>query len=467
MAQKKDKTNESSNNGEDKKVNSKGKTNANGANQENGGSHSPSLSGFAILSCIVIAAVSFAVGLFTPPALSFKSAYETQQRKLTKDRTRKITPHQGTVNNLDPCSEQVLSQFIHDEPVKGMHYLCWKEKDILNLYREAVNTTLQETRLESDSWNDFSDTLERSFGMQPIENRQSWAIFSRHGEKLATADDKHVDMNKLKKEGFLVVMRGGQWLWPGVRIGFRRTIDLSKVPGLPPGRTAEKRNATLETLSLQPLVVSVEGFLSDEECDIIQQLATPKIKYSGVVLKDVDEGKPASDFRTSQSTFLSSGAHPALKDIDYRTAGLVRIPRTHQETVQVLRYGNEEFYAAHNDYFDPNDYKNDQNTLRLIENGRRNRLATVFWYLSDVSEGGHTCFPRFNNAPQPRDFKDCSKGLLVKPERGKVIIFYSLKADGELDELSLHGACAVKGDNVKWAANKWVWNAPMGYIHDT
>jgi prolyl 4-hydroxylase len=267
----------------------------------------------------VIAAVSFAVGLFTPPALSFKSAYETQQRKLTKDRTRKITPHQGTVNNLDPCSEQVLSQFIHDEPVKGMHYVCWKERDILNLYREAVNTTLQETRLESDSWNDFSDTLERSFGMQPIENRQSWAIFSRHGEKLATADDKHVDMNKLKKEGFLVVMRGGQWLWPGVRIGFRRTIDLSKVPGLPPGRTAEKRNATLETLSLQPLVVSVEGFLSDEECDIIQQLATPKIKYSGVVLKDVDEGKPASDFRTSQSTFLSSGAHPAIKDIKRKT----------------------------------------------------------------------------------------------------------------------------------------------------
>jgi len=80
----------------------------------------------------------------------------------------------------------------------------------------------------------------------------------------------------------------------------------------------------------------------------------------------------------------------------------------------------------------------------------------VFWYLSDVSEGGHTAFPRFNNAPQPRDFKDCSVGLLVKPERGKVIIFYSLTADGELDPLSLHGACAVKGEKeVKWAANKW------------
>lgn len=385
--------------------------------------------------------------------------------KLTKDPTRKS--FEVSNDNADPCSDEVLSQFLHDKPVKGMHYVCLQKNGTLDLFREAVNTTHQQAQLESsDSWEVFKNLLEESLDMHEIENRQNWAVFSGNGEKLASADDKQVDMKKLQKEGFLVVMRGGQWLWPGVRIGFRRTVDLSTVPGLPPGRTAERRNATLETLSLQPLVVAVEGFLSDEECDIIQELATPKIAYSGVVLKDVDEGKPASDFRTSQSTFLSSEEHQALKDIDYRTAGLVRIPRNHQETVQVLRYGNTEYYAAHNDYFDPKDYQNDQNTLRLIQNGRRNRLATVFWYLSDVSEGGHTAFPRFNNAPQPRDFKDCSKGLLVKPERGKVIIFYSLKADGDMDPLSLHGACAVKGDDVKWAANKWVWNAPMGYIRN-
>jgi len=381
--------------------------------------------------------------------------------KLTKDRTRK-SPESPS----DPCSLEALSKFLHDEPVKGMHFVCLQKNGTLDLYREAVATTHQQAQLESNTWPVFKQTLIENLGMQEIPHRQTWAIFSSNGQKLATGSDENVDMSELRKEGLLAVMRGGQWLWPGVRIGFRRTVDLSAVPGLSRGRMAEKRNATLETLSLRPLVVSVEGFLSDEECDIIQKVATPKIRYSDVVLKDVDEGRPASDFRTSQSTFLSSEEHQVLKDIDYRTAGLVRIPRSHQETVQVLRYGNEEYYAAHNDYFDPKDYQNDQNTLHLIQHGRRNRLATVFWYLSDVSEGGHTAFPRFNGAPQPRDFKDCSVGLKVKPERGKVIIFYSLTADGDMDPLSLHGACAVKGDNVKWAANKWVWNAPMGYVRD-
>jgi len=58
---------------------------------------------------------------------------------------------------------------------------------------------------------------------------------------------------------------------------------------------------------------------------------------------------------------------------------------------------------------------------------------------------------------------DCTRGLKVKPEMGKVIIFYSLHANGVEDEYSLHGACPVIA-GTKWAANKWVWNAPMGYI---
>ena len=80
----------------------------------------------------------------------------------------------------------------------------------------------------------------------------------------------------------------------------------------------------------------------------------------------------------------------------------------------------------------------------------------------DVEEGGHTVFPRYNGGRE-FSYSDCSRGIKVKPERGKVIVFYSLKADGELDPESLHGACPVE-QGIKWAANKWVWNAPMNYI---
>jgi prolyl 4-hydroxylase len=388
--------------------------------------------------------------------------------KLARARPGKNAPPEAHNEPYDPCNEESLSQYLHDEPVRGLHLVCLGKNGTVDLYREAVESGKTQTQLESKTWPEFKSVLELAFAMHPVENKQSWAIFTSTGEKLATGDDDNVhapDMKEFRDAGLLLVMRGGQWLWPGVRIGFRRSIDLSYVPGLPEGKEAENRTATLETLSLRPLVVSVDGFLSDDECDIIQELATPRIQYSGVVLKDQDQGRPASDFRTSQSAFLSADIHPAFEKIDYRTASLVRIPRSHQETVQVLRYGNTEYYSAHNDYFDPQDYQSDANTLRLIQNGKRNRLATVFWYLSDVAEGGETAFPRFNNAPQPVDFKDCTKGLLVKPQRGKVIIFYSLTANGDLDPLSLHGACAVK-DGTKWAANKWVWNSPMTYVRD-
>lgn len=81
----------------------------------------------------------------------------------------------------------------------------------------------------------------------------------------------------------------------------------------------------------------------------------------------------------------------------------------------------------------------------------------------DVEQGGHTVFPRAGGTPPPRDMNDCTRGLKVKPEIGKVIIFYNLQANGMGDDYSMHGACPVI-EGVKWAANKWVWNAPMFYL---
>lgn len=181
---------------------------------------------------------------------------------------------------------------------------------------------------------------------------------------------------------------------------------------------------------------------------------------------DQDKGRPASDWRTSQSTFLhASSSTPILYEIEQRTASLTRIPRQNQEDTQVLRYGHTEKYDAHHDFFNAALYQASPGTLQLIENGKRNRQATVFWYLSDVAKGGETVFPRAGAAPQPREFTDCTKGLKVRPEKGKVIIFYNLLPNGMMDDLSLHGGCPVE-DGVKWAANKWVWNAEMRYVRD-
>ena len=123
------------------------------------------------------------------------------------------------------------------------------------------------------------------------------------------------------------------------------------------------------------------------------------MQYSGVSLKDSDKGKVASEWRTSQSTFLSAKDDDLLRAIDHRTASLTRVPLRHQEFVQVLRYGRTEKYDAHHDFFDPAAYKSDRHTLGLIENGRRNRFATVFWYLSDVEKGGRRFFRVMGGRP--------------------------------------------------------------------
>jgi len=59
---------------------------------------------------------------------------------------------------------------------------------------------------------------------------------------------------------------------------------------------------------------------------------------------------------------------------------------------------------------------------------------------------------------------DCHTGIKVTPRKGRVIIFYSMKADGSIDPLSLHGACPVGPNEVKWGANKWIWSIPKGFF---
>ena len=92
-----------------------------------------------------------------------------------------------------------------------------------------------------------------------------------------------------------------------------------------------------------------------------------------------------------------------------------------------------EHYSAHHDFFDPAAYASNPEMLASVEHGAKNRLATVFFYLNNVTNeedvskgGGQTNFPRAatkefpNGGPQPRDYFDCSKGLSVYPQEGKV-----------------------------------------------
>jgi len=225
-------------------------------------------------------------------------------------------------------------------------------------------------------------------------------------------------------------------------------------------------------------VVEVENFLTDEEAQHIVSRAKPHMAKSGVALKDADMGKAAKEFRTSSQYFLPTTRDKALEAVDARVQALTRIPISHAEYIQVLMYNHMEHYSAHHDFFDPAAYASNPEMLASVEHGAKNRLATVFFYLNNVTDlpdvslgGGQTNFPRAvtaewpNGGPQPRDYFDCSKGLSVYPQGGKVIIFYSMQPDGTMDDFSLHGGCDVlEKTATKWSANFWLWNKPYHFM---
>jgi prolyl 4-hydroxylase len=435
---------------------------------------------------LAVAFLSLVLGILTPPLMSAPRVVQDElrpvpvvapntNRRAVKERGQDAVTQDTSTSAEESsslCSEERLKEFWHEKRVPGFHIACVEAPENsleLKFYKGGTREVTTVDMPLPVSWPELQEQFETELSLPKADSlRQPWAVFSAEGERLVGEDvvegTKGMYAAILASDyGIVLVFEGGQFLWPGVRIGFERTASLYSI--MPPGSEVmedKHRTVTLETLSLIPLVLSVSGFLSDEECDFIQTTAAPTMEYSEVTLMDKDVGRPASDFRTSQTGFLQDGNDPMLRDIDFRTASLTRLPINHQEHVQVLRYGLDEKYDSHHDYFDPQLYKNDPATLNLINNGRRNRFATVFWYLSDVEKGGETVFPRFNRRRE-LSMKDCSGGLKVKPEKGKVIIFYSMMPNGKVDPYSLHGACPVES-GLKWAGNKWIWNEPQVFV---
>lgn len=230
------------------------------------------------------------------------------------------------------------------------------------------------------------------------------------------------------------MMEGGQWLWPPVEVGHTHVLPNLTAPGV---------DTEVVTLSLRPLVVEVKNFLTPAEATHMIARAKPHMEKSGVALKDADKGKAAKEFRTSsqvrcadlispqrfrvppfdrsccfrrarRATVLSahdtrqgSGTHrPARLDAHAHThlarrihPGAVAIQHLESGTSasvtrlwldavgwsQVLRYDHMEHYSAHHDFFDPAAYATNPQMLASVEHGAKNRLATVFFYLNNVT----------------------------------------------------------------------------------
>lgn len=316
---------------------------------------------------LTMAIISLLLGLATPPLLirAEEPVCTAQDGSCGGGGGQDETPPEVTFKEtqpLFPCNNSTLDAYLHKHAVPGYHVVCIDQfqnenksaKEFMRLvyYLDGFwNLTTTQTFPAPFKWKHIKFALQRKLKLvmkHKVGAYQPWAIFTPMGQRIVDADFEDPEnpemedliLQVLLKYQTVLVYEGGQFIWPGISIGFERLIHLYSIMPLGDPDMADRHHvAKLETLSLEPLVFSVDHFLTDEECEYIQTEAEPTLEYSGVVLMDKDKGRPASDFRTSQSTFVSASGDEILLDIEYRTASLVRVPRQHQEDVQVLRYG--------------------------------------------------------------------------------------------------------------------------------
>lgn len=220
-------------------------------------------------------------------------------------------------------------------------------------------------------------------------------------------------------------------------------------------------NLSLKVLSIEPRIFEIEHFLSDVEVDHIIQLIQQQSLQRSMTGNNMRRGQ-ISATRTSRTTWLSRQTDTIINTIYLRAADVLDIneallrQRNHHDDVmyskqlddksdytrinedlQIVHYDIGEQYTTHHDFSYPKSY-----------NHVHTRSINLCMYLNNVTAGGETSFPRWR-------IGHTNKSLNVKPMKGKAVLFYMIKPDGNLDDLSQHAALPVI-DGEKYFANLWI-----------
>ncbi|MDT8342839.1 MAG: 2OG-Fe(II) oxygenase [Thermohalobaculum sp.] len=188
--------------------------------------------------------------------------------------------------------------------------------------------------------------------------------------------------------------------------------------------------------NVNPLIVSVDGFLSGAECETIIALARGHLERATVI--DPEHRIAYSDERTNSHCIIAPRQNAALATLCLKLGALLRLPFPNAEGVSVLHYAPGQQFREHADGFS---IEREPDYVAAIEANGGQRLFTTICYLSDVEEGGATRFPVL--------------GCEVTPKRGRLLIFANtLAGSRDVTGLVNHaGTPVTKGE--KWAATVW------------
>ena len=200
------------------------------------------------------------------------------------------------------------------------------EEWLFGAVRELVARTRPEQWLKLQSKGILSaDTVEFELAADYRVGLDRWTAFTPYGSPVGATPE--TVLAAFLKCGTLYLIEGGQFVWPGVRVGHNWTVLTSDsvVP-----------EVTITTLSLQPRLFTVEPLLTEYERKWIKAQA-PDARNPG--------GRTAP-------TVLPEGSKQAMAVIERRMHNVVRLPMSHGETIQVMKYQQNQSYGNHHDYFE-------------------------------------------------------------------------------------------------------------------
>lgn len=346
---------------------------------------------------------------------------------------------------------------------EGYHVLCMLDKNTAHVYQGGVLT--ESPKVVSISSGTFrsglSDLLKIKDkitydvqGKQMVWDKQPWSVFTAKGSELPPGKEEQFIIKDLEKRGkpiLLLLFEGGAWRWPTMAVGYVRRV----MPGIAL-RTVSRQPGLFEVhIDADKVLGGVGDELSIQLLSDVVELAKPRLEPSST------EGKVNKAMRSSEQTFLNYEDDPKLIKLRAGTAKLLRAPEESLEHLQVVRYGKTQHYDAHRDYWDPREFP-DVPRFTGPDGFWNQRHATLLWYLAAPEAGGETWFPRAHGGPIPYgEWMACDeRGAKVSPSNATAVLFYSLRADGDIDEYSWHSGCSVQA-GVKWAANSWMHNGPI------
>ncbi|KAK4508504.1 hypothetical protein PRZ48_002243 [Zasmidium cellare] len=207
-----------------------------------------------------------------------------------------------------------------------------------------------------------------------------------------------------------------------------------------------RHDYNVHIFSTSPLVLYIDGFLSNEEVDHLIASSSDKWKVSTVS----NEGKEMVDDSVRKSEKAAIARDTTVQCIEQRALSFQGWPQeTFIERLWTQRYNVSGHYALHYDWG--------------MATKQSRRASSFMVYLKGDCEGGGTNFPRL---PVPKEEKWCEfiecndskevEGVTFKPKRGSAVFWMNFDADGRGYKETIHAGMPVKSGQ-KIGLNIWSW----------